>query len=114
MKSRICPNCSFRNFTPNPRCSKCGELLLEAPQPESRPATKSTRSTGPKANTSFPLTTLETAPLAPPPIPEEETAPLTTASPSPLTSSTAAPIIPLPKQLRFLGTPTVEGEVVDV
>lgn len=114
MKARICPNCSFRNFTPNPRCSQCGELLLEASQPESKPATKSTRPMAPKVNTPYPLTTVESAPLAPPPIPEEETTTLTPASSSPLTSSTSAPITPLPRQLTFLGTPTVEGEVVDV
>jgi len=57
--------------------------------------------------------TVESAPLAPPPIPEEETTLATTVT-GPITHSSSSVVTPLPKQLTFLGPPTVEGEVVDV
>jgi len=123
MIAKICPRCGFKNFTDNPRCSRCSELLLSAGP--SGPA----RSTPPppppieEEETCTPITYVGTTPSAPVPIP----GPATTTSPVPYSPPPAPtvhggtspipisvhPPCPLPAHLRYLGTPIVEGEVID-
>lgn len=110
-KPRTCPSCNKKNFTDNPRCSFCGELL-DLPQPPAPappipppPIPSFTPSTG-------------SAPLAPIPIPTSPggtPVPYATSSPpSPMSPSASPPLTPLPSDLvDKYGTPDLQGEVVD-
>lgn len=116
MKQRICPNCGFRNFTDNPRCSRCSELLL--PETGSR-STPPIPITNPKSSTPTVYFPTPSAPPAPIPKPSSST-PVPYAPPPPpvptsghSTVPTVFPPNPLPTHLMKLSPPTVEGEVID-
>jgi hypothetical protein len=112
MKPRICPNCKFRNFTDNLRCSRCDELLLPT-------AGYHSSSPVPMPN---PTTTIVPSPIpAPPPIPIPSPSPIvpgsssSTTIPVPISPPplTIYPPAPLPSNLLKLPPPIVEGEVED-
>jgi hypothetical protein len=67
-KARLCKHCGARNFTKNPRCSRCGEILSSSPTPTPTPIpyghsspfpSKPSQATGPYTghNSSSPLVT---------------------------------------------------------
>jgi hypothetical protein len=119
MESVRCQNCGFKNFSKNPLCSGCGELLIKAE------STQPTR-TGSKNKKS------ETPPPPPGPIPSpgatkspvpykpnpQPTSPVPyhnpPVSPSYKTTSPISPPHPLPHYMTKLGPCIVEGEVVDI
>jgi hypothetical protein len=116
MKIRICPNCGFKNFTDNPRCSGCSELLM--PAAGSRPAPPAPI---PGAKTATPTVFTGTRAGPPVPIPKPtSSAPVPfspASSPIPVPFPTTVPTVyapnPLPAHLLKQPPPIVEGEVED-
>lgn len=129
MKLVPCPNCGFKNFPENQRCSSCNELLLNAsvPRTSQKTSPSSTNKTVVVSNSKSHTTPTPPAPIPSPgstrsPVPYNP--PSHTSSPVPYhpsptspMSSSPSPILPpnpLPKYMTRWGPCTVEGVVVDV
>lgn len=94
MAVRSCPNCSKKNFTNNPHCSHCGELLPTTPIPLKPPSPKSP----------MPMPT----PTPTSPRPHTGTKSRASSSPSPTPSAPH-----LPAHISQWGTPSVTGIITD-
>lgn len=113
MPPRTCPHCGAKNFTPNPKCSACGKPLAAAKPPTSVPISLATKSPPPP----IPIAPTVKPPSSPVPVaaartpfsPPAPSAGYPTAAPS----TSAPPCSPLPASMAGLGTPLLEGEVVD-
>lgn len=90
MTVRTCPNCSKKNFTNNPHCSHCGEVLPATPIPLKPPSPKS------------PM------PKPPPTPPSPHAGTKSRASSSPFPSAPH-----LPAHISQWGTPSVTGDITD-